>query len=132
MERRKSELQQHTAIVRQRTPSPVAGRTHMDVQTDPFLEELADKVAEENVYTQTDAFMDRPVTPLFVPKSSGFDKATQIVDGELFDFDLEVQPILEVLVGKTLEQAWLEMQEEDELAALRSQQVLFSVGKMSE
>ena len=28
--------------------------------------------------------------------------------GDLFDFDLEVEPILEVLVGKTLEQAALD------------------------
>ena len=43
---------------------------------------------------------------------------------QLFHFDLEVQPILEVLVGKTVEQALLEVMEEEELAALRAQQVL--------
>ena len=42
---------------------------------------------------------------------------------QLFHFDLEVQPILEVLVGKTVEQALLEVMEEEELAALRAQQV---------
>ena len=35
---------------------------------------------------------------------TGVDAATQVEDGELFDFDAEVEPILEVLVGKTLEQ----------------------------
>lgn len=43
--------------------------------------------------------MDRPPSPIFVPQSSGDDVATQIEPGELFDFDLEVQPILEALVG---------------------------------
>ena len=40
--------------------------------------------------------------------------ATQIEDYELFDFVLEVEPILQVLVGKTLEQAQTELREEDE------------------
>ena len=42
---------------------------------------------------------------------------------QLFNFDLEVRPILEVLVGKTVEQALLEVMEEEELASLRAQQV---------
>lgn len=43
----------------------------------------------------------------------------------MFDFDLEVKPILEVLVGKTVEQGLLEVMEEEELANLRSQQRAF-------
>lgn len=38
---------------------------------------------------------------------------------------MEVQPILEVLVGKTVEQALVEVLEEEELAALREQQRCF-------
>jgi hypothetical protein len=45
---------------------------------------------------------------------------------QLFDFDIEVKPILEVLVGKTIEQALMEVMEEEELANLRAQQVSFS------
>lgn len=41
---------------------------------------------------------------------------------QLFDFDIEVLPVLEVLIGKTLEQALLEVMEEEELANLREQQ----------
>lgn len=44
----------------------------------------------------------------------GVEVATQVEDHELFDFQLEVQPILQVLVGKTLEQSQLELREEDE------------------
>nr|KAG5704993.1 hypothetical protein BaRGS_022835 [Batillaria attramentaria] len=40
----------------------------------------------------------------------------------LFDFDVEVKPILEVIVGKTVEQSLLEVMEEEELANLRKQQ----------
>ncbi|XP_014676634.1 PREDICTED: uncharacterized protein LOC106816519 isoform X2 [Priapulus caudatus] len=43
----------------------------------------------------------------------------------LFDFDLEGTPILEVLVGKTLEQASLQVMEEKELAAMGAQQKAF-------
>ena len=42
---------------------------------------------------------------------------------QLFDFDLEVKPILEVLVGKTLEQSLMEVLEEEELDTLRDHQV---------
>lgn len=44
---------------------------------------------------------------------------------QLFDFDIEVKPILEVLVGKTVEQSLLEVMEEEELANLRAQQRAF-------
>lgn len=40
----------------------------------------------------------------------------------MFDFDIEVKPTLEVLIGKTMEQALLEVMEEEELADLRQQQ----------
>lgn len=51
-------------------------------QTDAYLEELTDTVAEADTTTQTDAFLDRPPTPLFVPQKSGVDAATQIEQGE--------------------------------------------------
>lgn len=107
------------------TPDPVEGRRHMDIQTEAYLEELADVVPEAEVTTQTDAFMDRPPTPLFIPMKIGVDVETQIEDGDLFDFDFEVEPLLEVLVGKTLEQGLMEVMEEEELAAMRAHQEHF-------
>lgn len=50
----------------------------------------ADRPVETSIETQTEAFMDRPSSPLFVPAKSGVDADTQVVVGELFDFDLEV------------------------------------------
>ena len=38
---------------------------------------------ETEVGTQTDAFLDRPPTPLFVPAKTGQDVATQIEDGDV-------------------------------------------------
>ncbi|KAI3381175.1 hypothetical protein SNEBB_007368 [Seison nebaliae] len=100
----------------------VAGRQDVNLQTELYLEELTDRVEEADAGCQTDAFLERPPTPLFIPAKSGIDVETQIYAGELFDFDLEVTPLLSVLVGKTIEQALLEASEEEELAALRQQQ----------
>mmetsp|Transcript_42143 Transcript_42143/g.134733 ORF Transcript_42143/g.134733 Transcript_42143/m.134733 type:complete len:458 (-) Transcript_42143:61-1434(-) len=107
------------------TPDPVEGRRHIDVQTDTYLEELTDIVPEVEISTQTDPFMDRPPTPLYIPKKTGVDAVTQIEPGDLFDFDFEVEPVLEVLVGKSLEQGLMEVMEEEELAAMRAHQEHF-------
>ncbi|XP_076986340.1 radial spoke head protein 3 homolog [Tamandua tetradactyla] len=111
--------------LRPRTPEPVEGRKHVDVQTELYLEEIADRIIEVDMECQTDAFLDRPPTPLFIPAKTGKDVATQILEGELFDFDLEVKPMLEVLVGKTIEQSLLEVMEEEELANLRANQYAY-------
>jgi len=111
--------------MRRRTPPPVEGRQHVELQTELYLEALTDQVEEADVAAQTDEFLDRPPTPLFVPAKSGMDVETQIYEGDLFDFDIEVKPILEVLVGKTVEQALIEVMEEEELANLRQQQRQF-------
>ncbi|XP_064628814.1 radial spoke head protein 3 homolog [Lineus longissimus] len=111
--------------LRPKSPEAVEGRKHIDVQTELYLEELSDRVEEADVECQTDAFLDRPPSPLFVPAKSGVDCATQILEGDLFDFDIEAKPILEVLVGKTVEQSLLEVMEEEELANLRAQQRAF-------
>ncbi|XP_026174702.1 radial spoke head protein 3 homolog [Mastacembelus armatus] len=110
---------------RSRTPEAVQGRKHTDVQTELYLEELSDVIEATDIECQTDAFLDKPATPLFIPAKSGKDVETQIEEGELFDFDREVQPVLEVLVGKTIEQSLLEVMEEEELACLRAQQRAF-------
>jgi len=54
-----------------------------------------------------------------VPKKTGIDKITQIEDHDLFDYDVEVQPILNVLLNKTIEQSCLEVEEEHELEQIR-------------
>jgi len=107
------------------TPPAVEGRAHMTVQTDDYLEELTDRPPERDETTQTDPLMDRPPTPLFMPAKIGVDKQTQIEPGDLFDFNAEVAPILEVLVGKTLEQSMDEVLEEEELANIRAHKARF-------
>ena len=69
---------------------------------------------------QTDLFLERPDSPAYIPAKLGVDTGTQIENCELFDFDLEVQPLLETLVSKTIDQAIYEVQAEEELRAISS------------
>ncbi|KAE9309968.1 hypothetical protein PF008_g20567 [Phytophthora fragariae] len=124
--------QQQQQQQRPATPPPVGGRFHMNVQTDNYLEELTDRNPEVDADTQTDALLDLHPPVSFVPTPSGVDVATQIEGGDLFDFDLEVEPILEVLVGKTLELGMLELLEESELREIRQRQELFEQARNAE
>jgi len=59
------------------------GRPNREVQTELYLEELTDHVEEMDVSCQTDAFLDRPPSPLFVPAKTGLDVTTQVYDGDV-------------------------------------------------
>lgn len=43
----------------------------------------SDRIEEADVNVQTDAFLDRPPSPLFIPQSTGKDVSTQIEDGDV-------------------------------------------------
>ncbi len=80
--------------------------------------ELEDKGADERT-VEPDFFVDRPPTPEFIPNPSGLNQETQTEDHELFDYELEVEPILEVLVGKALEAGRIEAVEDWERSELQ-------------
>jgi len=86
--------------------------------------------------SQTDAFAKRPPTPEYVPRKTGIDNATQIESngcwGELFNFEQEVAPIVEVIVLKTLEQALFEVNSEEELVGLEKEATRFNNDKEQE
>lgn len=107
------------------TPEPVAGRKHMDMQTERYLEELTERTVDFDIGAQTDYLLDRPSSPLFMPTKIGVDRPTQIEEGDLFDFDVECVPLLEVLVGQTLEMSMLEVIEEEEMEILRQRREEF-------
>ena len=76
--------------------------------------------------TQTDEWQEldhvyNPTSPNepYRPQKKGVDIETQIWDDDLFDYDIEVEPILHVLVSKTLEQARLEVDEMAEIETIR-------------
>ena len=64
---------------------------------------------------QTDPLPEPPVPPYPWPAKTGVDCETQVEDGDLFNFDAEVAPLVQVIVSKTLEDSRREVLEEEEL-----------------
>ena len=81
---------------------------------------------------QTDVFQPKPPTPKYAPKKTGIDKITQIEDYELFEYDVEVQPILDVLLNKSIEQATLEVEEEVEMEGIKKYKEAYHRRRMTE
>lgn len=84
------------------TPRAIDGREHFSIQTEPFVETLRDKPIQYEKECQTDLYLDRPVEREFdaMKGKTGVDRFTQIEenDPELFNFDYEVEPIVEVVL----------------------------------
>lgn len=84
MARRKAKDQQlRGAQLRLASPPPVPGRRHEHIQTDQYLEELMNNPPMVDMCTQTDLFLDRPVSPFYVPAKTGADAETQIYPGDV-------------------------------------------------
>ena len=71
---------------------------------------------------QTDPLPEPPQPVLIWPKKTGIDVECQIEDGDLFNFDTEVQPLVHIIVSKTLEESRREVLEEEELKHIKEQQ----------
>ena len=69
---------------------------------------------------EPDYYIDRPPSATYIPDEEGNDQQIQVnnYDPDLFDYEMEVEPILQVLVGKSLEQARIEVIEAHENAVL--------------
>ena len=68
---------------------------------------------------EPDYYVDRADPAIFIPDPEGNDKVTMLDDREeLFDFNSEVEPILQVLIGKSLELARIEVIEDHERAEM--------------
>jgi predicted RNase H-like nuclease (RuvC/YqgF family) len=83
---------------------------------------LTDKAPCYEIGCQTNIEMERQKALYLMPFKRGVDKKTLVEDNELFSFEEEVEPILSVLCGKTLESARMEVLEEEELREMREQQ----------
>jgi len=91
---------------------------HEDINVMSFL--VAHEEEYHNKYktliTQTDDLLPRPDSPLYIPIKIGNDIGTSIDDDtEIFDFDDEVIPLLNVIVNKTIEQSLYELIIEDDI-----------------
>ena len=109
-----------------KTPEAPPGKQNIDIQTDQFVAELTDKAPVYEIGCQTEFKIERPPTPHKMPKIAGVTKKTLTEDNELFLFEDEVEPILSVLCGKTLEVARMEVLQEEELAEMKRQQDSFA------
>ena len=74
---------------------------------------------------QTDPLPPPPQPLLIWPKKTGIDEECQIEDGDLFCFDEEVQPLVHIIVSKTLEESRREVLEEEELKHIKEQQAKY-------
>jgi hypothetical protein len=103
----------------------------MGVPLPPHLESVASMTTEIkeilptpetfDMEVQTQDYIDLPQIPLFKPEKRGEDAGTQIEKGDLFDFNVEVEPIINVLTFKTLEEARMEVLEEEEIKEMKRQ-----------
>ena len=87
---------------RRHTPERVEGRKHIPVQTELYLEELSDRVEEVDVDVQTDLFLDRPPSPLFIPAKTGVDVATQIQPGDVIIYKIALHVVFARMNEKKL------------------------------
>ena len=81
---------------------------------------------------QTEKLPKRPVSPCPWPEKKGIDTETQIDDGDLFNFDVEVAPLVQVIVSKTLEDSRREVLEEEEMKNIQFQMEKFKLKEKEE
>jgi len=99
---------------------PLPERERVPVDLTKHLVAREEPVETSAVEAQTDEFLPEPPPEAYRPQKTGIDASTQVEEGDrLFVFDLEVEPILDVLVGKTLEQSLMEVEEEHELEGMQ-------------
>ena len=111
---------------------PRPERVHQGIDIYKNLVEEEKKIVTADLGIQSDEIDYIEKEKVFFPQKLGKDVSTQILDGELFSFDRDVQPLLTVVVGKTLEQSLLEIEQEDEIASLREAKLMYSKKKDDE
>lgn len=72
------------------------GRANVEVETDEFVEILTDKPPHYNKDCQTEFHVEPKKLRWYMEEKKGVDVDTQIQDGEIFNFDYEVGPMLNV------------------------------------
>ena len=71
-----------------------------------------------SIEIQCDPIDKRPETPPIVQGKTGLDFGIQVDSNELFDFDQEIQPMLNVFVDKIIDQSLTEVRQEQCIHAL--------------
>ncbi|KAL3673770.1 hypothetical protein V7S43_001464 [Phytophthora oleae] len=107
------------------------------ISLDANLIEQTQPIPERESFSQTDEFLPRTVSvsnattnDMFMRAKIGIDTSTQIEESDgLFNFNVEVRPLLNVLVNKTLAQALVEVKEEQEMRMLHQQHEVLEADK---
>ena len=110
---------------------PKPERVHQGIDIFKNLIEEEKKIVTADLGIQSDEIEYDEIEneEKFLPQKLGKDVGTQIMDNDLFDFDRDVQPLLTVIVGKTLEQSLLELEQEEEIENLREAKLMYSKKK---
>lgn len=96
-------------------------------------DESVTKNSNQNESCQTDEFVPLPPPADYIPRKTGIDVYTQVEDQrDLFEFDSEVKPMVNVIVKKTIEQALFELNSEDELITLQAEVDKFNLERETE
>lgn len=102
---------------------PPLGCRNADVYTDENVETETDLPPCHDATTQTEFVIEKKLPDLSMPVYTGIHKETQIYASEnLFDFDYEAEPVVQVLVTRCLEESRIEVVEEEELRVLKQRQ----------
>jgi len=81
---------------------------------------------------EPDFYIDMAPDAIFVPELDGVDKQNHVGTKDIFDFESEARPVLQVLVGKALDQAQVEVIEEWEYAQLMKHKAQYKQLRESE
>ena len=65
--------------------------------------------------SQTDAMRTPPPSPPYRPRKVGMDAEAQVVNDMVFSFDADCEPLVQLLIGSTCEQALVEVREDERL-----------------
>ena len=74
----------------------------------------------KDIEIQCDEITPRPITPYKIKGKTGLDMGIQCESDDLFDFDQEVEPLLNVIIDKTLDQSLTEIRNEYVLKTLKN------------
>ncbi|KAH0794060.1 radial spoke head protein 3 [Histomonas meleagridis] len=88
-------------------------------QTDEFDGTVVIEKNEVSVSVQTDPYVEKPIIHQKPAPLRAVGVRTNVPSTELFNFDIQVRPIVATLVQKALSQAVMEFSEEEELANMR-------------
>jgi hypothetical protein len=104
-------------------PVPERAIRPVDIKTNLVEDEKKTLNADIGIQIDEIAYVNQEKP--YIPQKIGKDIGVQIEDGDLFNFDIDVEPLLTVLVGKILEQTDQELTEESEINNLRDTKAAF-------